>query len=270
MPISNANGTPVYYEVHGDGFPVLLVTGMANVLDWFHFTIPVLAEEFKVVAQDLRGSNREGVGPAPGPYTTAEMALDSIGILDGLGIEKAHVVGLSMGGMIAQHLAISHQDRVAKVAIVGNGLARTPREIADAALAQDQGSDVARLHTHDLTEDQKLQMALQLIFTPGFAEAKPDRYSFFLDLHNNHGPHPETHQAQVMAAIKHDTLDDLHKITAPVQLLVGELDHINGGLAHEMAERIPNCDFRVLPGMAHGLTIEHAEEFNQLLLDFLR
>lgn len=89
-------------------------------------------------------------------------------------------------------------------------------------------------------------------------------------MYRKHHARPETLAAQVEAAFAQNTLDELDCITSPVQLLVGELDTINAAHVGEMAKRIRRSESRVLPGMAHGLNFEHADEYNKLVLDFLR
>lgn len=141
MYVYSGGSFPVTYAVYGNGEPVLMITGMASVLDWFQFNISAFVDAgYKVIAQDLRGANRPGIPSAPGPYTAGDMAADSLGILDEMGVGRADIVGLSMGGMVAQHLAISHPDRCRRVSIVGNGLARVPAELAASPPPRDSGS----------------------------------------------------------------------------------------------------------------------------------
>lgn len=270
--ISTRNGTPVYYEVYGSGKPILLITGMASVLDWFAWNIPALVEAgYQVIAQDLRGSNREGIGPAAGPYTSEDMARDSIGILDDLGIGRADIFGMSMGGIVTQVIGVQHGDRVKKLIITANGLARMPDTVKLAAQGQvDDGSDISEMHKRKETREEQLALSLKIAFTPDFAQKKPERYAFFRDvLFERFAPHDATRRAQVDAAVNHDYLDELSKIEAKTLLLVGEFDTVNGGQIHEMADRIPHTECHILPNMSHGFILENADEVNQLVLDFL-
>ncbi|GAB3491106.1 alpha/beta fold hydrolase [Amycolatopsis cihanbeyliensis] len=260
MPISERGGRPVYYEEHGTGFPVLMITGMAATMDWFHYNIPAFAERYRVVAQDLPGSNREGVPAAPGPYSTRELVADSIGILDELGIERAHVVALSFGGMIAQWLAIDHPERVERLSIVGNGLGRMPKEIAEAAA----GAAAA-----EQSEEDMVRIVRQMTFSEDFPERQPQRWAFFLREIHGKPARPQTQQAQLEASLRHDAMDRLAEVRAEVQLLAGELDTVNARYAPELAAAIPHCELNVLPGMNHGLNLEFAETYNDIVLRFL-
>src|SRR4051794_31375343 len=102
------DGTELYCERTGAGAPVLLVMGLGmNATGWWR-TIPVLAERLEVVAFDNRGSGRSDL--PDGPYTMEQLADDAVAVLDGCGIGRAHVYGISLGGMIAQTLALRHPD----------------------------------------------------------------------------------------------------------------------------------------------------------------
>ena len=98
------NGQKLYYEVHGEGEPLLLIMGLGNDATGWMFQVPAFAEHYKVIAFDNRDVGRSS--EAKGPYTLADMAEDTAGLMDALGIEQAHVVGGSMGGSIAQELVI--------------------------------------------------------------------------------------------------------------------------------------------------------------------
>src|SRR5215211_5170886 len=106
MPLAAVNGLNLYYEETGSGPPLMLIAGLSgNTLGWA-MLLPALAERFRVIAFDNRGAGRSSA--PPGPYTTREMADDAAALLDHLGIEQAHVFGFSLGGLIAQELALNY------------------------------------------------------------------------------------------------------------------------------------------------------------------
>src|SRR5881409_1631380 len=111
MPYTtSSDGARIHYEVHGSGEPVLLIMGLgSNAYGWWR-TIPWLAERYEVVAFDNRGTGRSDV--PDGPYSIAQMAADAAGVLDAAGHATAHVVGASLGGMIAQRFAIAYPGRL--------------------------------------------------------------------------------------------------------------------------------------------------------------
>ena len=110
MGYASNNGVRIYFEEWGEGEPLLLIMGLGYTLDMWHRLRGPLAENHRVVAFDNRGVGKSDV-PEP-PYTVAEMATDAIAVLDAVGIRKAHVLGASLGGVIAQEVALSYPDRV--------------------------------------------------------------------------------------------------------------------------------------------------------------
>lgn len=270
MPVCRGSGYPIYYRTRGAGPPLLLIPGMASTMDWFHYNIDAFAASHYVIAQDLRGSNRDGVPPAPGPYSTRDMVRDSIAVLDELGVERAHVVALSLGGMVAQWLALEHPERVDRLSIVGNGLARVPDDIADAARgALEEDDRLARVHSGAEDVDGRVELALQMTFTSEFPAAQPEKWGFVRrELLEREAP-PETHTAQLRASIEHDTRARLAEIRAETQVIVGELDAVNAEHAPAMVARIGRAELHVMSGMHHGLNVEFADAYNDLVLDFL-
>ena len=116
MPTINVNGLNMYYEEHGQGEPLLMIQGLsAHSLHWLMQT-PVMAQHFRTIVFDNRGAGRT---EAPeGPYTIRQMADDTAGLMDALQVERAHVVGISMGGIIAQELAINYPQKVNKLVLL--------------------------------------------------------------------------------------------------------------------------------------------------------
>src|SRR5215207_5606229 len=110
MPFAERDGARLYWEEAGSGDPVLLIMGLGmNATGWWR-TIPVLAADFRVLAFDNRGVGRSD--RPPGPYTVPDLADDAVAVLDAADVERAHVYGISLGGMIAQEVVLRHTDRV--------------------------------------------------------------------------------------------------------------------------------------------------------------
>ncbi|MDE3096792.1 MAG: alpha/beta fold hydrolase [Chloroflexota bacterium] len=110
MPLAEAAGARIYFESHGSGEPLLLIAGFGSNTTVYWANIPELARHFRVIAIDPRGSGRSDA--PPGPYTMSQLAEDCRAVLDACGVDAAHVAGASMGGMIAQHLALRFPGRV--------------------------------------------------------------------------------------------------------------------------------------------------------------
>ena len=110
MPITTANGIDLYYEIHGEGEPLLLIMGLSlSSKSWFR-TIPALSKQYKVIVFDNRGVGLSGKPNSP--YSIELMADDAKAVLDAAGVESAHIYGISMGGMIAQRLALKYPERI--------------------------------------------------------------------------------------------------------------------------------------------------------------
>ena len=122
MPYAESDGVKIYWEEHGSGPPLLLIMGLGYTLDMWNRALPALAERYRTIVFDNRGVGRSDV--PPGPYSIQTMAADARAVMDAAGIDKAHVFGVSMGGMIAQEFALQYA-RAREVAGFGlHGLRR--------------------------------------------------------------------------------------------------------------------------------------------------
>lgn len=127
MPIARVGEVDLYYEVHGEGAPVVLIGGLGGAISMLAAIVERLARTSLVLAFDNRGTGRSSMSGAPGSIET--MAADAVGVMDAAGVAAAHVVGISMGGSIALAVALAHPERVRGLVLVSAG-ARTPRRTA--------------------------------------------------------------------------------------------------------------------------------------------
>jgi len=264
MPIAHANGIDFYFEEAGNGPPLLLLNGEGgNTQDWASL-LPALTGRFRVVTFDARGAGRSSA--PPGPYTTRQLADDAVAVLDHVGAARAHVVGMWLGGMIAQELALAHPDRVDRLALVATHARPASPALWDAwttffVQAQERGLDRAGL----------VLWFMAWMFTPAFMarhEQVQEAVAGWLDdplVAPTHG-----RAAQGAAASAHDTLDRLRLIAAPTLVVVGDQDILTPvAAARELAEGIPGARLQVLEGGGHLALIECAEAFTDALLTFL-
>ena len=108
MPKVKMKDISLYYEVHGSGYPLVLIRGLASNVDHWYFQVPAFSSLYSVVVFDNRGIGRSEMPDLP--FTISTMADDTVGLMDSLGIRKAHILGISMGGMIAQEIALKGWD----------------------------------------------------------------------------------------------------------------------------------------------------------------
>jgi 3-oxoadipate enol-lactonase len=260
-----ANGQELYYEIHGDGPPLVLVMGIGYDSSlWTLAQVPALSTQFQVILVDNRDAGRSS--KARQPYTIAEMADDLAGLLDALGIQRSHLLGLSMGGMISLEFALRHGDRLDRLVLTGTGA-------APARSAIDPIHIWSWVKANDATGDVFGGQQFVSLFSTAFLrnhDAVRDTAALLAS--NPYPMSPEAYGRQADAYRQFDALDRLAAITAPTLVVVGEQDQVTPPwIAREVAEGIPGARFEVIrgAGSSHLAPIECADEFNRLVSNFL-
>lgn len=265
MPTADVNGTSLYYEDQGSGEPLLLIMGFSAHSGQWLMQTPVLAQHYRVITFDNRGVGRSAV--PPGPYTTRQMADDAAALLNHLGIARAQVIGWSMGGMIAQELALAYPHQVSRLVL----LASLARAAAYATAWLD--FTINAFHAGQDAAGRALYM-MPWLFTPAFM-TQPELVEAGLQqtLADPFPPEPAGIAAQGAACRHHilgDALERLPGITAPTLVLVGAEDILTPvAYSRAMAERIPGALLQVLDRGGHGVPLEYPEVVNEALLAFL-
>ena len=262
---AQANGQDLYYELHGDGPPLVLVMGIGYDSSlWTLAQVPVLSTQYQVIMVDNRDAGRSS--KARHPYEIADMADDLAGLLDALGIQQTHMLGLSMGGMIAQEFALRHGDRLARLVLAGTGA-------APARSAVDPIEIWSWIKANDTTGEVFGGAQFVSLFSAAFMRNHAAvRDTAELLASNPYPMSPEAYGRQADAYRQFDALDRLATITAPTLVVVGEQDLVTPPwIALEVAEAIPGARFEVIrgDGSSHLVPIERPDEFNRLVMDFL-
>ena len=260
-----ANGQQLYYEVHGDGPPLVLLMGIGYDSSlWTLAQVPALSTQFQVVLMDNRDSGRSS--RADHPYRIADMADDVAGLLDALGIQRSHLLGLSMGGLIAQEFALRHADRLDRLVLTGTGA-------APARSAVDPIEIWSWVKTNDPTGEAFGGQQFVSLFSTAFlrnSDAVRDTAEMLAS--NPYSMGPEAYARQAKAYLQFDSLDRLDAISAPTLVIVGEQDLLTPPwIAREVADAIPGSQFEVISGdgSSHVVPIERPDDFNRLVSDFL-
>lgn len=264
MPFTEADGVPIRYEVRGAGPAVLLIAPAGHPGSVWAFQIPVLAEHFRVVTFDNRATGESG--RPPGPYSIAAMAADALAVLDHAGIARAHLVGWSMGGMIAQHIAATHPERVERLVLLASAARARPmlRLMHDVEFAADGNPRAAALAMMPwfyspalMRDERRVEAILDRSFPPG--APSPDQQWI------------RERNRWINAAIRaFDSRDQLPAIGAETLVLVAEGDiTLPVPCSEELAALIPRATFQVLPRGNHGVPVEFPADVNQALLRFL-
>ena len=248
----------LYHERHGAGEPLLLVTGFAISAAVFEPVLGLYAEHFECVPYDHRGSARSHGGRSP--RTMGGLADDAARLLDDLGLERAHVYGVSMGGMVAQEIALRHPDRL-RTLILGCTTPGGPRA------ARPGLRELAALAGGTVSERSPRAAAL---FSAEFRRRHPRRVRTLLRPFNAHPTPRAAVMAQIAASALHDTRARLGRIAAPTLVLHGERDQLvplaNG---RTLARRIPGAELRVIPGAGHAYALERPHAALEALLTWL-
>ncbi len=262
MPFTEArSGVNIHYECTGDGPPLLLISGTGHGLTFWAGTLPMLQESYRCIVFDNRGVGESAI-PEPG-YTLREMADDAIGVLDALGIEQSHVMGFSMGGHIAQELALNYPDRLLSLGIHHSWARNDPRlegfqrirrrlaqlgeieALADMSLFGIYGQDYYQNHLSEMQERRT-----DLIAT------LPTRLMGW--------------EGQLDACLKGNTYERLPAISVPTVVTCSDGDMIVAPhRSLEIHSQIAGSHYRMLNGTGHVALIEQPDVFAQVCLDFL-
>ncbi len=263
MPYAHINGVRLYYEVHGSGEPMLWIGGLgANVLE-IPYLIEVYRRQFQLTVFDSRGCGRSE--SPDGEYTIPGFADDTAGLLDALAVNAALVYGSSMGGMIAQELAIRHPARV-RALILGCTTAGVAR---GAAPSPDTVQRMARNQT--LSGDEALSAGWELGYSPEYIAAHYDALLARSREAARYAASRDSYLRQAMAAARHDAYDRLAEIRCPVMIIHGTDDvMVPVDNAYLLKQHIPHAELHVLDGLGHGYNLEGQAIADPLVIGFFQ
>jgi pimeloyl-ACP methyl ester carboxylesterase len=262
MCTARVHGINLYYERHGAGDPLLFICGLGGHLAEIPYLIDSCSRRLEFIAYDQRGCGRSD--KPGGEYSMAGFADDAAALLDALAIEQAFVYGSSMGGMVAQELALRHPHRV-RALILGCTTAGAVRGVPPAP------ETVQKLvHNQSLSGDDALVAGWKLGYSEPWIEANREALFARSRLASQWAAPRDSYMRQVIAAARHDTYDRLDQITCPVMIIHGQDDVMmpvaNAAL---IAERIPHAEVRILEGMGHGYNLEAQDIADAFVFDFL-
>jgi pimeloyl-ACP methyl ester carboxylesterase len=247
------------FDVEGSGEPLLLIQGLGYGRGGWGPAPSLLARRFRVVRFDNRGFGDSEV--TDGPYTTAHLAEDAVAILDATDIEQAHVIGISLGGMIAQELALAAPERVRKLVLCST----TPGGPDSVPMPQQTVALMGRQPKIDPKE------AMQL-FVENALSAEPPAglVDEIVAYRMANPPDPAGWYAQASAGAAHDAFARLGDIRVPTLVVHGTADNVvDARNAPLIADAIPNARLEVFEGVGHLLPWERPEQFVSLVEEFL-
>jgi pimeloyl-ACP methyl ester carboxylesterase len=261
MPTIEANGQTLYHEVHGEGEPLLCVMGLsADTLAWA-MQVPAFSARHRTVIFDNRDVGQSSL--CDDPYEIADMARDALALADGLGLDSFHLLGVSMGGAIAQELALAAPERVRTLTLA---VTFASSGAWGRALSRTWGGRVQQM-----SREQRVDELMLLNLSEEFFEN--EQMVSWLRGMMLENPHPQPAEAfarQLDASSRHDARARLGSLSMPVHVIGAERDIlVPVWKSRELAELIPGAELTVIEGSPHGANLERAEQFNGAVLDFI-
>ena len=267
MPQANVNGVRLYYKAQGQGEALVMIPGMgAGHTSWFR-QLPAFKKHFKVVTFDPRSIGRSERPEQP--YGFKALADDVVGLMDHLGIRRAHVFGQSLGGVVAQEVAMDYPDRVLKLIVVSSIFASGDASLANPTLIEQLGVKGATAEDDfsKVNARKTMSVLIGLSFDKwAYRTAMQFLSRFFVK--------PEMFDGlsdQLRAIAGHSNVDRLHLIKAQTLVITGAEDRIVSPRASDMlAGKIPNAKLVTVKGGSHGFNVEMTARFNREVLEFLQ
>ncbi|MBI3952168.1 MAG: alpha/beta fold hydrolase [Acidobacteria bacterium] len=262
MPKVQVNDIQINYEIHGEGEPLVLIGGFGVGL-WIWFKqLPVFSQKFQTIVFDNRGA---GLSDKPeARHTVRTMTDDGAGLLSALSIDRAHILGASLGGFIAQEFALAYPQMTRSLILCCTGFGGPnyvlpPEEV----LAAMSGMEV-------LNTEERARRNLSLFFSPDYADQHPDEAEKLIQRYLA-SPMPEhSYLNQLIAAMAFDSEARVSSITAPTLVVTGDQDlFVPPENSRNLANLIPNAKLVVIEGAGHGVFMEQTDEFNRVVLQFL-
>lgn len=262
MPFCRVGDIQMHYQVAGDGPPLVLIMGLSGDLTWWGPLVAELERDFRLILFDNRGA---GLTEAPeGKYSIPMFANDTAGLMARLGIPRAHVFGVSMGGMIAQELALLYPERVDRLVLGctssgGKGFTMPSADaVRDMTLARGKSNEEIARQT------------MSILFAPGFMKEHPETIEAmvrrFVDSPTPRKPFTQ----QFWAAIGHDCHERLPQIRNPTLILTGDRDAlIPPRNAVTLQEQIPGSRLGTIEDAGHVFFIEAPKKVAKLLKEHL-
>ena len=261
MATTYVNECNIYYETHGAGEPLILIMGLRRNVEWWYHQIPSLSEHFRVIAFDNRGAGRSDKPVME--YSIGLFADDTAALMEALDISDAYILGVSMGGYIAQELAIKYPDKVRKM-ILGCTSCGGERAVL---MSEDRMQKFTA--NAGLQPEEILRKDMDIYFSDSFVNQNPEKIEEFIQISLRYYQPPDAFERQFDACLRHDTGDRLKNITKPTLIMTGDDDPLVPPANSEILQTlIPDSKLSTYPGGRHCFFIEAAEWFNRKAIDF--
>ncbi len=263
MPTVKIDSINLAYNIKGNGPPLILIIGFASAQNLWYSTVQAFSKSYRVVTFDNRGFGKSD--NPPGPYTTKMLASDTLGLMDRLGIKKTHILGGSLGGMVAQEIAIAHPERLDRLILSATcaGGKKLNDRFSWMIKSSYPGWNPEKPEELTPSRLQKFMVDMASLSFSGILKT----FSMpLVKLQASRGK-LEVPVGQLQAMLSHDTLDRLGSIQAPTLVLTGQNDRLMPpGSAEELASGIKGARLVTIAGAGHALG---GRKWNQEVLSFL-
>ncbi|MFO7794987.1 MAG: alpha/beta fold hydrolase [Promethearchaeati archaeon] len=265
MPKQKINDTELYYEIHGEGYPVVMIMGLgANIYWWTPEFLEPMKNNFQTIIFDNRDAGRSD--HANEQYQIADLATDTIKLMDMLNIDKAHILGISMGGMIAQEVTLNYPERVNKLVLCstncGGAKSILPSQDLLAQLTQDRG---------ELSQKEIIEKTIPLLYTNEFIDKNPEYIERTKEQLMKAPIQPEAYERQIQSLLSFNTGRKLKKIEHQTLVIHGKKDILvppqNGQI---LTDLITNATLKYFEKSAHAIFSHEPEKVTTTVLDFLK
>jgi pimeloyl-ACP methyl ester carboxylesterase len=268
MAFARVNGVKLYYEEAGQGLPLLFVHEFAGEARSWHLQMRAFTRRYRCIAYNARGYPPSDVPDDPAAYSQAQAAEDIRGVLDALGIARAHVCGLSMGGYATLHFGLRHPERALSLVVAGAGYGSVMGEREQ--FKRDTEAVAQRFERQSMAEVAE-------IYTKGptrvqFIDKDPVGWQEFHDMFavQSAPGHALTQRGvQLKRPSIYELEKEMERLTVPTLIMTGDEDDPCLEPAIFMKRKIRSAGLVVLPKSGHGINLEEPEAFNRALLDFL-
>jgi pimeloyl-ACP methyl ester carboxylesterase len=268
MPTARVNGINIFYEEAGEGTPLIFVHEFAGEAKSWHLQMRFFARRYRCIAFNARGYPPSDVPSDPKAYSQDLAAADIVGLLDALGIAKAHICGLSMGGYAVLHFGLRWPERALSLVIAGAGYGSVPgetekfrRDVAETAdrFERDGMKAVAEFYTKGPTRVQ-------------FMDKDPAGWQEFYDMfcaQSAQGHALTMRGVQMTRTSIYDLENGMKGLTVPTLIMTGDEDEPCLDPALFMKRKIPSAGLVIMPKAGHTINLEDPDGFNRAVLDFL-
>jgi pimeloyl-ACP methyl ester carboxylesterase len=258
MPRASINDLPIYYDSSGKGEPLVFLHGLgSSSADW-QLQVEYFRDQYQCITSDTRGHGRSG--KPPGPYSVAQFASDTAGLLDYLGMAGVHLIGLSMGGSIAFQMAVDYPERVKSMVIINSAPAVVPSNFSEKLKIWQ------RQYLFRILSMERIGKTIGARLFPK-PDQKPLLDEFVVRWSKND---KKAYMAATMALVGWSVLDRIASIKAPTLVIASDNDYTPVTAKEEYVARMPNAELLVIEDARHAVCVAQPEKVNPAIEAFLK